>query len=267
MLQRDVSRRVESLGDFLRQADTKPYRRTTSSGEWYGADYDQARQMCERGWSDVRPEADAIIGAVIGKVTQHVDLDRIPRVNMVGGVPNVPMMLAGSPTHMMSFRLDNAVVARPVVRLLVDAGAQADVSGRDMLRRAAALAAFIEIVQQVGHTVSVDLTSPIKDAGHKHNVVLTLHPAGGHFDLDSMMFCLGHPAFHRRLWFSHRSIDGVGGGMGTSVRIPDDLAADYDFVVRREQHRSRPEREPSSIQDPAGWVLWALRQIGLADDE
>lgn len=267
MLRQNITRRVESLGDFLRQADTKPYRRTTSSEEWYGADYDQARQMCERGWSDARPEADAIIGAVIGTVTQHIDLDRIPRVGLVGGCPSVPMMLAGVPTHMMTWRMDDALVSRPVVRLLVDAGAQGAVSAGSMLRRAAALAAFVEIVQQVGHTVAIDLTSPIKEAGHSHNVVLTLHPAGGHFDLDSMMFCLGHPAFHRRLWFSHRHIDGVSDGMGTSVPIPSGLSADYDFVVRREQHRRRSEGEPSSIHDPAGWVLWALRQIGLADDE
>lgn len=259
-LRGNVDRTVASLGEFIAQADEKPYR--NSSEHWAGAEsYEQARQMCLDGWSGARDTVHDIVRRVLGDITPHLERANAPVASVVGGAVNVPLFLAGVPNSMMRFVHDEKLVAKPVVKMLVDAGAEGAVSRDNMLRRASALAAFVEAVHKLGNTVAIDLTSPVKDGAYKHNVLLQLHHAGSHFDLDALSFCLGHPAFHRYMWFSHRYRDGVGGGMGSSIRIGQRLASGYDIVVQRERHRA--SNEPSSVYDPSGWVLWALEQVEL----
>lgn len=259
-LKSHVDRTVASLGEFIAQADEKPY--NPRSDAWAGAkSYDEARQMCIDGWSGARETVHDIVRRVLGDITPHLEMADAPVASVVGGAVNVPLFLAGVPNSMMRFVQDERLVAKPVVKMLVDAGAEGAVSSDAMLRRASALAAFVEAVHKLGNTVSIDLTSPVKDGYYKHNVLLQLHHAGSHFDLDALSFCLGHPAFHRYMWFSHRYRDGVGEGMGSSIKIGQRLASGYDIVVQREKHRA--SGEPSSVYDPSGWVLWALKQVEL----
>ena len=256
----NVDRTVASLDEFIAQADEKPYH--TNDPVWSGADsYQEARQMCLDGWSGARDKVQDIVRRVIGDITPHLEMAVDPVPSLVGGAVNVPLFLTGVPNSMMRFVQNERLVAKPVVKMLVDAGAQGDVTGDEMLRRASALAAFTEAVHKLGNTVQIDLTSPVKYGGYRHNVLLQLHHAGSHFDVDALAFCLGHPAFHRHMWFSHRYRDGVGGGMGSSLKIGKRLGAGYDIVVQREQHRSGDE--PSSVYDPSGWVRWALQQVEL----
>jgi hypothetical protein len=260
-LKHNVTRTVPSLGQFIADADEKPY--TSNSGaHWAGAEsYDVARQMCLDGWSGVRDKVHDIVRRVIGDITPHLEQSPSPVPSMFGGAVNVPLFLAGVPNSMMRFVQDEKLVAKPVVKMLVDAGANGSTSSDSMVRRASALAAFVEAVHMLGNTVSIDLTSPVRENGFHHNILLQLHHAGSHFDLDALSFCLGHPAFHRYIWFSNRYRDGVGGGMGRSINIGKKLAEGYDIVVRREEHRER--EEPSSVYDPSAWVMWALKQVEL----
>lgn len=260
-LRKNVFRYVPSLGEFVAQADRKPYH-SSSGADWCGApSYEAARDMCLHGWSDARPQADAIVNRVMGHVMQYVDMDNTPTLHLVGGAPNVPMLLAGVPNHMMMFTRTEQQVSKPVVRVLVDAGAEARVGSDKMLTRASAISALLEVLARMGHTMSIDLTSPVEDKGYEHNLLVTLHNAGDHFDMDALMFCLGHPAFHRYLWFSHRWQDGVGHGMGSTRPIPNSLSSGYDLVVSRTSHKK--SNEPMATHDPEGWVMWALAELDL----
>lgn len=255
-----VFRTVDSFHQFIQESDRSGYTEVHSS-DWTGGVIGRsvARDMAVTGWAEKRPDAEAIIDRVIGDVRPLTDDVRQLSPSLMGGVVNVPAYLSGRPDSMLMHRRTRKITTKRVLSVLVDAGANSHVSADHMLRRSAAVGALMEVVQRLGLSLSIDLTSPIKDRGHRHNIVLRLHPAGGHFDLDVMMFCLGHPAFHRYLWFSHRHADGVGSGMGTSIDIDDALAEQYDLVVRRDEHSDGV----LAGDDPQQWVINALGKLGL----
>jgi hypothetical protein len=150
-----VDRTVASLGEFIAQADDKPY--NPRSDAWAGAQsYDEARQMCVDGWSGARDTVHDIVRRVLGDITPHLEMADAPVASVVGGAVNVPLFLAGVPNSMMRFVQDERLVAKPVVKMLVDAGAEGAVSSDQMLRRASALAAFVEAVHKLGNTVSIE---------------------------------------------------------------------------------------------------------------
>lgn len=259
-LTRNVFRTVDSFHEFIRQSDESGYTEIHDL-DWVGdiASRDQARDLAVTGWADKRPEAEAIIDKVIGETQPLMDDRKQIAASLVGGAVNVPAYLSGRPDSMLMHRRTRKITTRRVLSVLVDAGANSNGTSEQMLRRSAAIGALMEVVQRLGLSLSIDLTSPIKDNTWNHNVVLRLHPAGGHFDLDTMMFCLGHPAFHRYLWFSHRHADGVGSGMGRSVDIPSELAEQYDLVVRRDEHVDGV----LAGNDPLAWVRDSLVKLGL----
>lgn len=265
---RDVFHRFDSLGEFMARAEQVPYH-----SMWAGTDkvggvpsFADAVRMARHGWSDVRPQVDAMTDSIVGDIRDTIISS--PRVvyDQVGIHPDMEAVFAGDPDFMMRLAFDQVAGSDQVVRLLVDTGANSLTSGGAMLKRAASISALVDVLAMANRQVDLFITSPVTFTSRSqrvHNMVVHLHHAGDPLDVDSLMFALGHPAFHRYLWFSHRHQDGVNSGMGSSIDVAPQLADDVgcDLVVRREQHRARGC--PSAVSDQTGWVRWHLTQLGV----
>jgi hypothetical protein len=263
---RDVFHRFDSLGEFMARAEQVPY-----DSMWAGTDrvggvpsFADAVRMARHGWSDVRPQVDAMTDSIVGDIRDTIISS--PRVvyDQVGIHPDMEAVFAGDPDFMMRLAFDHVAGSDQVVRLLVDTGANSLTSGEAMLKRAASISALVDVLAMANRQVDLFITSPVTFTSRSqrvHNMIVHLHHAGDPLDVDSLMFALGHPAFHRYLWFSHRHQDGVNSGMGSSIDVTPQLAEDVgcDLVVRREQHRARGC--PSAVSDQAGWVRWHLTQL------
>lgn len=265
---RDVFREFDTLTGFVERAELVPYHSTMAGTGWVGGvgTFDQAVGLARSGWSDVRPEVDAMVDCVVSQVRDAVTEVPTYCYDQVGGYLDLDAVFAGDPDFMVRYDTVTQPASDQVVRLLVDTGANGITSGDRMLKRAAAIAALVDLLVLSSRQVDLFITSPVKYSARsqrEHNMVVHLHHAGDHLDVDGLMFALGHPAFHRFLWFSHRRQDGVGSSMGNSVDVSDQLSSRVgaDLVVRRDMHRRTGC--PASFDDQQGWVRWHLKELGV----
>ena len=267
---KQVLHRFGDLTQFVQRAEQVPYESLWAGGEKVGGveSFSQAVGLARHGWNAIRPTVDSMVDSIVGDVRDTVVMSPRVMYDQVGIHPDMDAVFAGDPDFMMRLAFDTVTGSDQVVRLLIDTGAASLYSGDSMLKRAAAIAALVDVVNMSSRSVDLYITSPVvwgRGKVHSHNMVVHLHHAGDPLDVDALMFTLGHPAFHRYLWFGHRNQDGVDSNMGASVDVSDELARDVgcDLVVRRDQHLRRGCPSPSS--DAAGWVRWHLTQLGVID--
>jgi len=176
---------------------------------------------------------------------------------------------------MSEFRETRQRQAGRIFRLLIDPGGSSDVSARFLMNRAAAIVTLLDIIQRSGNSLELWIASPVRgllrDIYEPLTPLFCLHPAGGVVDLDSIMFAAGHPSFLRWLVFTDRNntTRKRSHGFGTSVplRKCGELLriVEPDYLVERSEHVGYDE--PSAGDNPEGWIMHTLEQLGVLDNE
>ena len=257
--------RYELMSAFIDHVKDHPY----DSGDvnWtMTRNYAEALQVAHDGWTERRPQVDAVRSEIMGKITEVIDLEFVPTLDVCGSAIDMGEYMTGVPECMISFPMEERDTTERVVRIILDPGGHADISAEQLANRAAAIAALLEVLQLTGRSLEIWVASPVTAGRYsEHSPVVCAHKAGTEVDINAMMFFCGHPSFLRRLIFSHRSMDGIGGGMGSTVPISQELADSVgaDVIVQRPRNRT-DMTEPDAMSHPTEWVVWQCKQLGLA---
>lgn len=256
--------KYDTMGEFIAHVDGHPYGPTYDDG-WSGtATYGEALGLARDGWDEQRPTVDAVRSEVIGQLTEIIDMQFHPVLDVSGCAIDMGEFMTGVPECMIQFPTDPAPSIERVIRIVMDPGGNSSVTTTALANRAGAVAALLEVLQLSGRSLEVWVASPVSGDGFSsHSPVVCAHRAGTECDINSMMFFCGHPSFLRRLIFAHRDMDGLH-SMGSSHRISQDLAdsVNADLIVQRAEHRA--SGEPDAGRDPLAWVLYMCKQIGIA---
>ena len=242
---------------------------------WAGVGtFDEAYALARGGWHDRSGDVRELSDTLMDQFERKAGLSMTQHWDMVGGAFDYQSYLAGDPDCMSEFRETRQRQAGRIFRLLIDPGGRSDVSARFLMNRAAAIVTLLDIIQRSGNSLELWIASPVTGLLPKDWQAMTplfcLHPAGGVVDLDSIMFAAGHPSFLRWLVFTDRNntTRKRRHGFGNSVpllhcrELLDIVQPDY-LVERSENARG----EPSAGNNPEGWIMHTLEQLGVLDNE
>ena len=266
----------DSYRSFIdKMAEVYPNKPHHHNAHWAGVDtFDEAYALARGGWHDRSGEVRELSDTLMDQFERKAGLSMTQHWDMVGGAFDYQSYLAGDPDCMSEFRETRQRQAGRIFRLLIDPGGSSDVSARFLMNRAAAIVTLLDIIQRSGNSLELWIASPVTGLLPKDWQAMTplfcLHPAGGVVDLDSIMFASGHPSFLRWLVFTDRNntTRKRRHGFGTSVplrRCPDLLdIVQPDYLVERSENAGG---EPSAGNNPEGWIMHTLEQLGVLDKE
>lgn len=235
--------------------------------------FDEAYALARGGWHDRSGDVRALSDTLMDQFERKAGLSMTQHWDMVGGAFDYQSYLAGDPDCMSEFIQTRQDRSGRVFRLLIDPGGAGDVSARFLMNRAAAIVTLLDIIQRSGNSLELWIASPAMNIVKNYmpmTPVFCLHPAGGVVDLDSIMFACGHPAFLRWMVFTDRTItSGVPGhrfGRSQPLRLCTQLLdiVQPDYLVERSEHA---RGEPSAGDNPEGWIMHTLEQLGVLDTD
>lgn len=217
---------VESIPKHARRAGAW----NNDNEKFYGSrSVSHAMQIARDGWQEGVQNARKVADSI--SISQAQGKRRIRAV--AGGNVNVGRLLSGNPKHMTQRRkLDG----RRVMTLFVGIGSAALVPAQAFIARAAAVAAICDIAETQGYSCEIVMISnQARDLPPARNrsalqTVVTVKSAGERFNLDDLVFALGHPSYFRRFTFAicaaqddlreiHGNM-GYGNDMFTKTHVP-----------------------------------------------
>lgn len=261
----------DSLGEFFAAVDSRPAKYDhDGDAEWHGtANYGEAMRIAKEGWREMRPKVDEYQSAIMDKVRQTVDLTHVPTLDLMGAAVDVGEFLTGVPECMIAFPTEPNPTIDRTLRVVMDPGASGSHSAYGMARRGAAVACLLEVLQILGYSLEIWIASPVRGVRDDgiYTPLVKANPAGQTVDIDGLMFACGHPSMLRRLFFSERYQHNGHSiwSMGSTVKMQADKLGlpDIDLLIQRAEWRDMAAGEPNSEDNPADWVLWALKHLGV----
>jgi len=196
--------------------------------EWdYCAGYGGALAMARGGWPG---------GAQIMRETADKMYEKIaPRVPVFGNTEHavsgaavdIAAYVEGVPECMLEF-VESRVDAPKPVDIMISLAFSCDIPADEVCNRGAAILAAVDVLNNRGCAVSIAVNSTITKAAESSGVRYTLsntfivHSPGEVMDIDTLAFCLMHPALLRRLCFAamehapglYRRVLGIKSGRG-----------------------------------------------------
>lgn len=235
-------------------------------GMGYGAtSVAHAFEISAQGWAEQMPKATEVVGQVMQSVGDRIDLTPKVMMDVQGSVVDMGSYMTGEPECMVSFPLEDECRNDKVLKVLLDPGASGGYSEEYLATRAAAVSALLDVLQMLGHALEIWVASPVKEGRIQiHATVTKINEAGRYVSLQDIMYWCGHPSLLRRMVFTHRHMDGIGSGMGATMRMPQAVKdiVSPDVVVERGENL--PYGTPDPGYDPEGWVMHTLQALGLA---
>lgn len=161
-------------------------------------DMQQALSLATDGWQQGVENA----AAVLEMLTAGHAKQRRPRHTLAGGHVNVGRMLAGNPVHM---RRRVKQDGREVKTLFVDSGSRSTIPADLLIARAAIVAALADMLENNGYSceiVAVNCPTARDHTTHAYQIATRVKAAGEKFNIEDVVFALGHPSYLRRVIFA-----------------------------------------------------------------
>lgn len=266
----------DSFGEFVRYAKENETNRQSSDKrydkDWHGPHAESLDSACElalKGWDEIRPDVDNILGDVTDRLADRLaDLYK-PTYDFGGAYVDMGRFVEGDPECMVNFSAtaDNAMGR--VVKVAIAGTASASIDPKHIIKRGIAVLALIDTINKLGFGVELWWDSTIEGRSTKkiYSTAVKLHDSADTLDINSVMFSLAHPSMLRRLTFSVQersetaNEQGVGGGYG----IPHDMGSpainDYDVLVEKLQNGYG-----DIVQNPLEWVMTTLKGLELVPE-
>jgi len=159
---------------------------------------------------------------------KSTQFERLPdyEYDVAGYIPNIPLYVSGSPSHMMSPIGDDKSSKR-TIEILVSLDASYGITAETMLNKGASILSLVDKLEHGGMSCHVTgcIYSGARANGSKHYFEFPIKKSGVPMDIDRCAFALVHPALLRRIWFrvieldvdAHRDFKG---GYGRPTNVP-----------------------------------------------
>lgn len=269
--------RFNSLSDMVDYALSNPHTHADSNKKSAWVDngltdsLEHAGTVAREGWSDVRPEIDALLNKVQEQVGERFARETRIIPSVAGGAVNIGRHLSGRPDSMLGFKRQPSTRHGRIVKIVYDYGANGNTPASDMLKRGAVIAVLVDTLSTLGLSVELngETTVKIGELG-THTTLVRLHDAREPMDINSLAYAIAHPSMLRRMTFAvremsefgERNVDRNGHGNSTPITLADELEA--DVVINRIEHGGNASL---MLSDPAGWVLSTIKGLGLMGGE
>ncbi len=235
----NVRRSFDSWGGFVDAAVAggKPGDSSHSERDRYwdlGVGWDGAVRLAREGWPDGQAKVREVSGEVLRSVVGQVS-GRRRVLDVAGHRCHIGRFLSGDPRCMVSIR--RAARSARVVRLVATISASYCVKAEDFVRRGAAVAAVVDVLEASGVRCEVVVGVCVSRGGQgRHMTGVLVKPADQALDIDLLSFALAHPATLRRLWFGF--VEGE----------PEPIREYFRFSSKAGSY-GRPETYASEVQD------------------
>jgi len=280
-----IVRQYDSVADTLAASqrlgrDGESSRRDDDG--WAGGSWDNAVRMASEGWSDARPQVDAVLEPVRHQLAELLSYQLQPVFDLVGGGGiDMDRYLLGEIECMYEDMPQEIMKEGKVFTLLINGVYDSGVRPETILARGAAIAALVEAMSMMGCELSIYVecsVSPLSygrrgklpEGPNTWSLLTKVHAAGDLLDINNVMFAMGHPSWLRRICFGImegekaqiRSTYGFGtGGYGrpsSTTLCNDVLPMKPSFVMQM-----GGSQYGQDISDPVGWVLSQLELQGI----
>lgn len=238
--------------------------RSSGRAGWFGTDsHEAAAELAINGWSDARPDVDAILMPVRERLSEILEWTAQIDLDMTGYEPDIDLYLAGELECMREYVPVEAPAKGKVFNLLVNGGFLANVDASEVFARGAAIVALVEAFQILGHDLNIYVESSVHDRQDEaiFTALTKVHSAGENLDVNNLMMPLGHPSWLRRIIFGVREAE------------PSYITSRFEFHGRTAELQCVEMVDASIVlsvahgrrasYDPVGWVLAQLEIQGV----
>ncbi len=284
----DYYQEIPDMLDFIKKAkgpvtgESKELRercsrQTTDMSFTGGANWSQALQLAESGWTEGAAKSQeflAILQEVVPPLIRHTEL---VMEGAPGAFVDIDTFLTGEPEHWVNF--ETKETPRPVNILICGSFASA-APERVLINRGCALAALVDILEGRGYQVQVDVCyivqNPAPGAGavkDYYELKVTMKHSDQPLDLDALVFSTAHPACPRRLAFAIEEGAPVevrnrlglteNGAMGYIGDAKESTQVNYELYIPNPILDFRSFKSVQATQD---WVTSTLTERGFMDE-
>lgn len=265
-----------SYGEFVNMASENPEPRASNkSGEegWQGGtkSLNEAVTLATEGWSEIRPEVDALLGDVTERLAERLSNLYVPRHDFGGAYVDMGRYLEGDPECMVTFNAEPAGAMGRVVKIAVAITASSMIDPDDIKRRGIAVLALVDTINKLGCGVELWVDSTVKgDGSSRYTTAVKVHDSNDSLDIDSIMFAVANPSMLRRLVFSIQEQSPTASKQGATARtsgygIPSTVGVtavqDFDVVVEKLQ-----DGRGDIVRNPFEWVMSTVKGLGVVED-
>jgi len=260
----------ESLADMAAFAAANPSPKSSDKDDedWSkSASLKDACTLAVHGWSEVRPEVDALADDLQDRINNVLADHYVVQHDVTGADVNIGLFMAGEPECMMQFVSEPQARMGRVVKVLVNGSTPWTVHASSIMKRGAAVITLVNTLHLMGVGVELWWESPIKGDGKcKYSTAVKLHDSSQALDIDNVMFALAHPSMLRRLTFSVQEqsptakAQHVGGGYGIPTEVGMNTLHEFDVVVERLSHNDDP-----TVRNGMGWIVDKVTGLGLIE--
>ena len=216
--------------DCRYRASLEPNRRG-----WHGASVKDTWKLAKTGWK----EGTDLLKQQIKSFENIMPSRRVRRETVMDitdpGVLDFGRWATGHPEAWMVQKESEVADSHNgnIIRMVYNISASSGVSTGEMMRKGATVVGLIDLLEQAGKRVELDLVSGTRGSGHSIRTVLRVKESSAPVDIERLAFALANPASFRRvcfsLWeqapFEARGACGIpSGGYG----MPEDFAALVD---------------------------------------
>lgn len=275
-------REFESLSELLEysKANKDP---NGSSDRYYSwgyhqhESYDEAFGHAWNGWSDVRPTIDKQVEAIRERLKDYVTPTDVRVHDIIGYEPDIDRYVSGEIECMWEDFQIEAPHAGKVFTVLLDNGLTCDQEAEEMLRRGSSVVALIEAFQVFGFELEVwtETTVATRSKDERHTTLVRLQRAGDRLDIDSIMFPMANPDYHRRIIFGVQEGEpakirknfGFGDRYGSGGYGYPRQGCHFGHRVDASVEISLERPDGRMVADPVEFIVAQLQAQGVISDD
>ena len=193
--------------------------------EWSGnVTVEESIQLASYGWRKGREQ----MSNELDMAHNSTSFERLPtyEYDVAGYMPNIPLYVAGCPSHMMS-PLGNESAMGKVVDIKINISASSNNSSRRLMRRGASILSLIDKLEDSGLSCNVNVCEYTRASQGKGFFLIEfpIKKAGQPMDIDRCAYALVHPSMLRKLCFvaceqELKAKSGWQSGYGRPMNLP-----------------------------------------------
>lgn len=180
-----------------------PSSQRTDRPDWSGSEnWEEMEKIVRRGWVEGRASISSGLDTLYRSNSVSISSGRDADYDVAGAYPDVALAISGELEHMVN--TGDEIDCKPIIRLVVNVGANFTVESRQLMNRGAAVAALVDELESGGSSCEIHAVwTPKKINGRAQAVYcIGVKRAGESTSIDDIAFCLGHTAMLRRVMFS-----------------------------------------------------------------